>query len=519
MLTVQQKWNRRQFQAALLGSLVLAGSRIPLQANSPKSADSQALVAANNALALTLLRELEGGKKGQNHFLSPFSIQSALTIATEGARGETAAEMGKTLQYPASLKQSGDMPWDMTKLRNDFRAMSERLRPDDSAKANQLRTQINKLRADLSKANEQANSLAKANKYKEANAKAAEAMNLADRVNELAKHVDQYELSNANSLWIDESLMISAEYQSTITENYRPAGVVAADFRGNPDAERIRINQWVSDQTREKIRDIVPPGSVTAMTRLVIANAIYFKGTWATPFNAELTKPAAFTLRDQTKIEVPLMNMNRFEEGKYAAFNADGSVFETPKLVNENFDEQSGYPAHGGYQVAELPYNGDTISMMIFLPTSAAGLDTLLGTLSASHIDTCASKLDAREFQLSLPKFKLESTYDLVKPLKNLGMERAFSAGDADFSGITEVQDPDHDLHIAAVFHKAFVDVNEKGTEAAAATIVSFAPRSAAITKRPFIPHFNATRPFLFVIREKASGLIMFIGKVESPSA
>ncbi len=162
-----------------------------------------------------------------------------------------------------------------------------------------------------------------------------------------------------------------------------------------------------------------------------------------------------------------------------------------------------------------LPYNGDTMSMMIFLPTNADGLDTLLNTFSAVQIEACAAKLEDREFELSLPKFKLESTYDLGTSLKELGMQRAFKAGDADFSGLSEVGD--RELLIGAVFHKAFVDVNEKGTEAAAATAV-LVDAAMARTKRPFIPTFKADRRFLFAIREKASGLILFIGKVENPS-
>ena len=235
-----------------------------------------------------------------------------------------------------------------------FRATSDRMRPDDSAKAQQLRTQVATLRTELSQANEQSTSLARANKYKEANAKSNDASRLADQINELAKQVDQYELTNANSLWIDKSFKISAKYQSTITENYRPAAVIAADFVNKPDAERLRINKWVSDQTREKIRDVVPAGAIDPLTRLVIANAIYFKGTWATPFNADFTKPAPFTLSDQTKVTAPLMNMNHFKEGKYAAFNADGSVFETPKMVDKKFEEQNGYPGNDGYQVCRV---------------------------------------------------------------------------------------------------------------------------------------------------------------------
>ena len=518
MSSTLARWNRRQFQAALVGGLLLCSLPNHVDANEPRTMSSEPLVEANNAFALALLRVLNEASQGENHFFSPFSMQSALTMATEGARGDTAAEMGAALHYPESSKQAGELPWNFSELRTTFRAISERMQPDDSAKANELRQQIASLRSKLDKANEQAASLSRAGNFKEANAKSSEAANLAEQINMLAKQVDQYELSNANSLWVDESFKLSPKYQAIIADNYRPAHVVAADFRNKANDERLRINQWVSNQTKDKVRDIVPPGVINAMTRLVIANAIYFKGTWVTPFDPEFTKPEPFTKSDNQKVTVPLMNMSSFEEGKYAAFNADGSEFETPTKVDRDFDDRRGYPGDGGYQVIELPYNGDTLSMMIFLPKRADELDTLFRTLSVTQLDTCAEKLQQREVNLSLPKFKLESNYDLKRPLKELGMHLAFSDREADFSGLTEVRDVNHQLYISAVMHKAFVEVNEKGTEAAAATVVIFAPRAAFIPQRTFVPRFKADRPFLFVIRERASGLILFMGKVENPA-
>ncbi len=156
--------------------------------------------------------------------------------------------------------------------------------------------------------------------------------------------------------------------------------------------------------------------------------------------------------------------------------------------------------------------------MMIFLPRNPKGLDTLLSTLSVTQVDTCAKQLEGRQIRLSIPKFKSESTYDLKPTLESLGMRDAFDSSKADFGGLPEVDARDHQLYITAAIHKAFVDVNEKGTEAAAATIVAFAPRSALVTKRPFIPEFTADRPFVYLIRDKATGLILFLGKMEQPA-
>jgi serpin B len=250
---------------------------------------------------------------------------------------------------------------------------------------------------------------------------------------------------------------------------------------------------------------------------LVIANAIYFKGTWSQPFDADDTKPAAFTLSNLEKIETPLMNRRGFHGGRYAAFHADGSLFETPQTVTESFQDEQGYPAADGFQIAELPYNGDALSMMVVLPRKADGLAELVRTLTPQRLQECVRLMDSRMFHLSLPKFKLESTYRLNDCLQRMGMKQAFDSTQADFSGLTDSRDPDHELHISLVLHKAFVDVNEQGTEAAAATIVALEPRAAALTQRPFVPSFTADHPFLFFIRERSTGLILFIGKVEKP--
>ena len=523
MLDENVRCNQSRLQAALLIGMVILGSQMHVAAQEPvaykfSQPASSPLVEANNSFALELLRTVNAGSEGANQFLSPFSIQSVLTIAMEGARGETASEMGLALQYPKSLKQPGILPRNLETIRQEFKAAGERMTPDDSPEANQLRSQLETLRKELKLANEQVQSLTRSNKYQEANAKSRDASDLSNRISGLAKQVDQYELSNANSLWIDSSFKISPRYQATITDNYRPTIVEAADFRNSANAERLRINQWVNDQTREKIRDIIPPDAVNTMTRLVIANAIYFKGSWVTPFDAHDTKPAPFTSSDKQQHNVALMNLNSFTEGKYAAFNADGTPFKTPQTVAYDFNEKAGYPGKGGYQVAELPYNHDKISMLIFLPSDLDGLDSLLRTLSATQLDTCARSLEQREFHVSLPKFKLESTYDLIPPLESLGMQQAFRERTADFSGLTEVREPDHQLFITAVMHKAFVEVNEQGTEAPAATFAAVGLTSAS-SQRPFVPRFKADHPFLFVIRERTSGLILFIGTVEKPIA
>ncbi len=310
-----------------------------LLAKDVQSTETPNLVNANNAFALELLKTVSKEDPQKNQFFSPFSIQSALTIALEGARNQTAWQMGEALQYPESLKQQGGPAWNMTTLRKEFLSISKRLQPDDSQKAQELRKKVAKLRADLKKANEASEQLSRSNKYQEANAKYQEASKLADQINAMAKQVDQYELRNANSLWIDASFKISPKYQSIIAENYRPTEAIAANFREQPEVERKRINDWVATQTEDKIRDIVPEGTIDKQTRLVIANAIYFKGTWSEPFAENATQTAEFTGRDASTKSVSMMRASQYESAKYAAFNADGSRFETPKMVDEDFDE------------------------------------------------------------------------------------------------------------------------------------------------------------------------------------
>lgn len=306
---------------------------------------------------------------------------------------------------------------------------------------------------------------------------------------------------------------------SLIDQSYGSSGAFSCDFQHQADAERQRINGWVSEHTQDKIQDIIPEGVITKLTRLVIANAVYFKGSWTQPFEAEQTKPAVFTTSDLKECQVPLMNRQGFKEGRYGAFNADGSLFDTPATVSESFREEQGYPENNGFQVVELPYNGDALSMMILMPRKADGLAALMDSMTAEKLQLCAEQLAQRAFHVSLPRFKLEASYELNDSLQRLGMKEAFDADRANFHGMTDSRNPDDEMHISFVLHKAFVDVNEQGTQAAAATIVAMDVRAAPVAQRPFVPSFVANRPFLLVIQDRESNLILFIGKIENPVA
>jgi len=474
----------------------------------------ESLVSANNTFALALLREFNAPAPDQNHFFSPFSIESALSIALEGARGKTAAEMGQALNYPTRLQNAEG--WDMNAIRSDFKSMQARFQSEDTPQAKQLRAEVAHLREQLVRANKASQAALGQQDFPLAQKSSREASQIADKINNLAKQVDQYELRNANSLWVDQALPLASQYRKLIEQNYGSAGVFACDFQHQAEKESLRINEWVSEQTREKIKDIIPKGALDALTRLVIANAIYFKGTWSHPFDESLTKPMPFTKSNGQQTTANMMQAHGFEAGKYAAFEADGRLFTTPKMVDEGFAEQQGYPSPQGFQAMELPYNGDQISMMVLLPRQVSGLQSLAESLTAEKLSAVASHLEQRDVHLLMPRFKLESSYGLNDPLKHLGMRQAFNAGGADFSGLVESGKLAEPLYISLVLHKAFVEVNEKGTEAAAATIVAVAARAAPIRQQPFVPTFRADHPFLFVIRDKATGLVLFLGKVES---
>ncbi len=289
----------------------------------------------------------------------------------------------------------------------------------------------------------------------------------------------KYQLHIANALWGQKGYHFRDAFLQT-TKTYYGAGLNEVDFRTAAEEARQTINAWVEEQTKEKIKDLIPPGALDALTRLVLTNAIYFKGDWVLPFKKEQTKDEAFKVSATQQVTVPMMQQTAF-------FNyLDGE----------------------GFQALELPYVGDTLSMVVLLPKKIDGLVNFEGSLSVETLTEWLSKLESREVVVSLPRFTMTVEFALKEVLSAMGMPLAFS-GEADFSGISEAEK----LHIADVFHKAFVDVNEEGTEAAAATGVVV--RTTALGPPPAV--FRADHPFLFLIRDVRSGGIVFLGRLVQP--
>lgn len=507
---------RRQFHQLLLSSMVLAGveatangsflAELPHSEVSPPTASTGAFKTASNQFSIKFLRSVLASQGDQNHFLSPFSIESALLMTLEGARGQTAAEMGLALAIPDSAKSNDSTsPWQLASVRNDLKEIVKQFYRADSPAEAAVRKTVQQKRAELDKANANAEAIQRKGDFNQAVKVSYEARQLADQINSLSRTIDQYELRNANGLWIDKSFSLRAEYLNIIRSAY-DAALENVSFSANPDAEREKINRWISDKTGQKINNIVPAGAITRVTRMVLANAIYFRGTWQDPFDTKQTKPAPFFNQGVRQVEVPMMS-KYCESGRYAAFRADGSSFDTPSTLAVGADANEGYPKDG-FQVMELGYNGGDLQMWIALPMAKAGLAAMMDTLDAAKIDSWDKALKTRDVQLAIPRFKLEADYDLQSTLEHLGMKSAFDPNSANFSGMSQEA-----VFISKVLHKSFVDVNEKGTEAAAATIVMMAPAAAA--EIPFVPVFIADHPFMFMIRHRPSGTVLFTGVVQ----
>jgi len=401
---------------AVMVAMVLAGmgSVCATAGAEATGTGTKAVAASNNAFGLDLFGKL-AEKKG-NLFFSPYSISSALAMAYAGARGDTAAQMAKTLHF--SLEPA--------KLHPAFGSLTNSL-------------------------------------------------NAAGKLNE-------FELSTANALWIQKGEKLLQDFLD-LTKSAYGAEPHLVDFAKATEEARVTINRWVEEQTRDKIKELIQKGIVDSATVLVLTNAIYFKGLWAHEFTKAGTSEAPFTLASDEKVQVPTMH----QKGEFGYYQGDG------------------------FQMLELPYKGEMLSMVFILPAKPDGLADLEKSLTAETLAKWLGALKSEEVAIAIPKFKATCRFRLEEALKSMGMPAAFSLPPADFSGITGVKD----LFIGAVIHQAFVDVNEKGTEAAAAT--------AIVVKRGGAPQppknvFRADHPFLFLLRDTRSGAILFMGRLMNPA-
>jgi len=301
----------------------------------------------------------------------------------------------------------------------------------------------------------------------------------ATEYNQLNNVNASYKLHTANALWIQQDFPILKDYTDTIREYY--GGKAApVDFAGATEQARQNINSWVEEKTSNKIKDLLPVGSVNGFTRLVITNAIYFKGKWVKQFDKQETKEENFNTVNGQSVKVQMMKLT----GENATFN---------------------YTETGDLQILEMPYEGGNLSMLVLLPRSNS-LQSVEESLTAGKLSEWKGQLAQQRVDVFMPKFSFTKQYSLNDNLGELGMPTAFTAA-ADFSGIAS------GIFIKGVVHKAFVDVNEEGTEAAAATAVIFGATSVA----PPVPVFRADHPFIFIIQQRENGNILFLGRVVRP--
>jgi serpin B len=383
------------------------------------SSDLPQLVAGNTAFALDIYHTLR--KTDANLFLSPYSISSVLAMAYAGARNETAREMERTLRFPLPDKR----------LPAAFKSLNARIGNDPDMMG--------------------------------------------------SAGYNDFRLIISNSLWGQEGYRFLDSYLGVLKEFYR-AVMQQVDFIHDSRQAGEEINNWVSRKTEGKIPTILPPGGVSAQTRLVLANAVYFHNVWRDSFPAEQTREETFTLLNGRRIAVPMMRM----KGMYA------------------------YTEGEDFQAVEILYRFGKTSMVVLLPRTGR-FQAFERTLNFAKLTSIIDEM-GKHFPgvtLKLPRFRIEpQPFSLRNVLETLGMRQAFSGG-ADFSGM----DGGKALHISDVFHRTFIRVDEYGTEAAAATAAVF-PTGRPVKK----VEFTADRPFLFLIRDTNSGTILFLGRVMNPT-
>lgn len=371
------------------------------------------LVRDNTRFAFELYGKLAAAEG--NLFYSPYSISTALTMTSAGARGNTATEMAKVLRLTLGEAE----------LHPAFAELESRVK---------------------------------------------------------ASEREGIRLSTANALWPQKDYSFLPNYLALAGQAYG-ALVRPVDFRGARESARLTINSWVEKETGDKIRELIQPADLTELTRMVLVNAIYFKGKWAEQFKPEETREMDFQVTAEQTVQVPMMS--RHLKCRHAS-----------------------YP---DFDIAELPYAGGTLSMVVLLPKEIDGLWKIECELSADSLAGWLDGLGERELQVFFPKFKVAGRFDLGDTLISLGMVDAFSAAKADFSGMDGRPGW---LYLGAVIHQALAEVNEEGTEAAAATAVVM--ETLAIADPP--PTFRADHPFIFLIRENETGSILFLGRLVDPS-
>jgi serpin B len=429
----------RRLMVAMKRVLMLCamGALIPIGIGMAHGATNFDVAAkATNELAVDLHRQLATGD--ENLCVSPYSIESALAMTFAGADGETRTEMARVLH----LTNDRAVPASFALLQNSLDAMS---------------------------------------------AKTAEQVKQSKQSGGPSEPIT---LNFANRLFAQKGYAFRPAFLLQLTHNYG-AAFEPLDFIADAGGATQHINKWVADQTRDRIRDLIPKGALDKTTRLVLANALYLKAPWASEFSEKATKPEPFHIRGGAPVDVPMMRKT---------------------------EKHFGYAKRDGYTVVSLPYVGNDLQLLIFLPADVNGLHAVEAKLTGETLAGCA-KLDTRDVDLHLPKFKLQPpTMALAEKFEALGMKTAFDKpqGSANFDKIAPRTPKDY-LYISQIFHKTFIAVDEKGTEAAAATAVAMMAGSALRSPPPPPIEVKVDRPFVYAIQHVPSGVCLFLGRVTDP--
>jgi serpin B len=379
--------------------------------------DSATLAADNEAFALAAYQRLAA--TNENLVFSPSSVSIALAITYAGAAGTTASEMASALHFtlpPERLHPA----FDALDL-----ALSARGEGKTGADGGPMRMHV------------------------------------------------------VNSAWAERTYSFKSDYLDLLAANYG-AAVNLLNFQGAPESARVTINDWVANQTEQKIKDLLPQGTIDALTRLVLVNAVYFNAAWLYPFDPANTADRSFTKLDNSTVTVKSMG-----------------------------DHFSSLPAMkgDGFSAVALPYQDDRLSLLLVVP-DVGNFASFEASLDAAKLDSIVAGLTPQQVILDMPRFKVETDASFAEILQDLGMISAFLPGEADFSGMDGTQD----LFITHVLHKAFIDVAEKGTEAAAATAVIM-----GVMGMPMGLSISADHPFLYFLRDQPTGAILFMGRVLDP--
>ncbi|MGH7962966.1 MAG: serpin family protein [Candidatus Binatia bacterium] len=501
--------------SALLVLTLLNSTRSKADEPQTATADptlAKAAVQASNHFATDLYHQLAKTNVGSNLFFSPYSISSALIMTAEGARGETAQQMGTVLRLPESARNTGEnatsLPWKLSPIHAGMASLRHSLTGGaaDPAKTAEIEKKIAQLEQEHQELTAKVQQLQAEDQWEAASETSIRATAVTRELNDLRQQVNQYELRIANALWGEQTFPFRPVFLETLNNAYG-AGAIPVDFLHHWEDARARINRWVEEETRNRIQNLLAEGTVTRDTRLVLANAIYFKGRWADEFDKSKTQEADFTLGDGKTTKAELMTTRNLK-AQYAELSPDGTRND-PVFAKGDYQLD---PNPDGFQMLELPYRGNALAMVVLLPKRHDGLPALEQRLTAETLTTWLETMRKQKVHVFLPKFTLETSYDLPETLSALGMPAAFAPGG--FTGVSDAPEADT-LALSEVIHKAFVDVNEEGTEAAAATAVTIRALSAMIEPPP--PTFRADRSFLFLIRDIHSGAILFLGRIMNP--